>query len=84
MDVSDPSTLEERRANASEFRKRLGYDIPIYVDDMDDKIGQMYAARPSRLYLVGRDGTVIHVGDVGQIDLNPENFKSAIKKYLEQ
>ena len=41
-------------------------------------------ARPSRLYLVGKDGTVIHVGDVGQIDLNPEKFKSAIKKYLEQ
>ena len=69
---------------AKKFQKSIGYEISIYIDAMDDKIGQMYAARPSRLYLVGKEGSVIHVGNVGQIDLNPEKFKSAIKKYLER
>ncbi len=66
------------------FEKDWDMTSPIYVDDMDDKIGQMYAARPSRLYLVGKEGSVIHVGDVGQIDLSPGKFKSAIKKCLER
>ena len=59
----------------------MGYDIPVYIDGMDDKVGQMYAARPSRLYFVGKNGIVIHIGQLG---LDPEKLENEIKKYLDQ
>jgi len=83
LDVSDPKTIEERIAIAKIFQKSIGYEIPIYIDAMDDKAGQMYAARPSRLYFLGKEGTVLHVGDVGQNDLGPDKLESKIKNYLE-
>jgi hypothetical protein len=52
-DTYDPQTPEERRAVAGECADALRYGIRTFVDDMDDAVSQAYAARPTRIYLVG-------------------------------
>ena len=54
----DPKTIEERRAVAGECETALQYGIRTYVDEMDDFVNDSYAARPTRLYLIGLDGKV--------------------------
>jgi hypothetical protein len=55
-DVHDPKTIEERRAVAGRCEDTLQNGIRTYVDEMDDRVNQAYAASPTRLYLVGLDG----------------------------
>ena len=44
LDVSDPQTIEERRAVAGRCEVSLAYGIRTYVDEMDDAVNEAYAA----------------------------------------
>ena len=62
MDVTDPKTMEERRAVAGQCEVALQFRVRTYVDEMDDRVSKAYAALPTCLYLVGRDGAVVFRG----------------------
>lgn len=81
--ISDPETKEERRNVAEECQSTLEYGIPTLVDDTDDTVGKAYAARPTRLYLVGNDGHVAYAGGLGPFGFKPDEFNEEIEKYLE-
>ena len=68
----DPKTIEERQAVAGECETTLQYGVRTYVDEMDNRVNDSYAAWPTRLYLIGLDGTVVYGGGLG-----PYDFKSA-------
>ena len=53
-----PKTERERLDVAGICRKGLDISIPMLIDDMDNAVGEAYAAWPDRLYVVGRDGTL--------------------------
>ena len=81
-DVYDPKTLEERQVVANRCEIALKYDIPTYIDEMDDAVSKAYAAMPTRLYLIGLDGKVVYAGGLGPFGFKPKELESAIKKYL--
>ncbi len=81
-DTYDPKTLEERRAVAGQCEDALQYGIRTYVDDMDDAVSKAYAARPTRIYLVGHDGRVVYAGGLGPFGFKPNELKAAIERYL--
>jgi hypothetical protein len=81
-DVYDPQTIDERRAVAGRCENAVGYGIRTYVDDMDDAVNHAYAAWPTRLYLVGSDGTVVYRGGLGPFGFHPERLGEAIAEYL--
>ncbi len=81
-DVYDPKTIEERQQVASRCESTLQYEIPTYVDTMDDKVNKAYAAYPTRLYLIGLDGRVAYAGDLGPFGFKPAELKTAIEEYL--
>lgn len=81
-DVYDPQTMEERRAVAGECESALQYGIRTYVDEMDDRVSRAYAAMPTRLYLVGRDGRVVYAGGLGPWGFKPQALGTAIEAYL--
>lgn len=83
-DTYDPKTLEERRAVAGQCEDALQYGIRTYVDDMDDAVSKAYAARPTRIYLVGQDGRVVYAGGLGPFGFKPQELKVAIDNYLAQ
>ena len=82
-DINDPKTYEERRGVAKQCAETLQYDICTYVDEMDDAVSKAYAAKPTRLYLVGIDGRVAYAGGPGPYGFSPAALKNAIKEYLE-
>ncbi len=80
--IYEPTTLEERQAVASACRNALQYGIRTFVDSMDDTVSKAYAAKPTRLYFIGRDGRVEYEGPLGPWGFSPEELKNAIDQYL--
>ena len=78
----DPTTIEERRKVASQCEEGLKYGIRTYVDEMDDGTNKAYAAWPTRLYLVGTDGSVAYAGGLGPFGFKPAELGAAIDAYL--
>jgi hypothetical protein len=81
-DIKDPKTIEERRSVAGQCQGSLQYGIRTYVDEMDDAVSKAYAAKPTRLYLVGFEGQVVYVGGPGPYGFSPGALKTAIETYL--
>lgn len=81
-DVYDPKAVEERRAVAKDCETALKYGIRTYVDEMDDRVNEAYAAWPTRLYLVGTDGKVEYAGGLGPFGYKPKELGEALEKYL--
>jgi hypothetical protein len=81
-DVYDPKTIQERRAVAGQCEEAMKYGIKTYVDDMDDSVSKAYAAKPTRLYLVGKDGRVEYAAGLGPWGFKPNELRDAIERYL--
>jgi len=81
-DINDPKTMEERRTVAKQCEQILQYGMGTYVDEMDDAVSKAYAAKPTRLYLVGLDGRVVYAGGLGPYGFSPAALKKAIQEYL--
>ena len=82
MEHYDPTTIAERRVVAGECDSALQYGIRTYVDEMDDRVNNAYAAWPTRLYLIGLDGRVVYGGGMGPYDFKPAKLKTAIDEVL--
>ncbi len=83
VDIKQPKTMQERRTVAIRCKKQLLGDIPLYVDTMDDRVKTLYTSRPTRIYLVGKDGKVVYNPGIGPYSFNPDYLEPEIKKYLE-
>jgi len=81
-DIYDPKTIEERRSVAGQCEESLQYGIRTYVDEMDDPVSKAYAAKPTRLYLVGLDGRVVYAGGLGPYGFSPGALKNSVQEYL--
>ncbi len=83
LDVADPVTLAQRRKVAASCRANL-FDgvVPLYVDLMDDAVSGTYAAKPTRIYLIGVDGRVVYNPGIGPFGFNPDHLETEIEKYL--
>lgn len=79
LDLSDPKTIQQRRAAAEECQESLQYGLKTYVDEMDDPVNKAYAAWPTRLYLIGKDGRVVYAGGPGPFGFKPGEFKTALQ-----
>ena len=49
---------------------------------MDAAAERAYQAWPSRLYLIGRDGTVAYQTRLGELDFHPDAVEGAIRAML--
>lgn len=81
-DIYDPGSIEERQEIARRCENTLQYDIPTYVDEMNDAVNKAYAAYPTRLYLLGLDGRVVYAGGLGPFGFKPAELQAAIEEYL--
>jgi hypothetical protein len=81
-DIRDPQSIEERRSVAGVCEVSLVPDILTVVDDMSDSACRAYAAKPTRLYLVGTDGRVVYAGGLGPFGFKPAELRKAVDSYL--
>ncbi len=80
--VRDPRTLSERRQVAGRCEEAMAHGIRTYVDEMDDRVMEAYAAWPERLYLIGADGRVAYRGGPGPGGFDPSELERAIRVAL--
>lgn len=81
-DTKEPENIEERRVVATACRSKLLEDMPVYVDNMDNKVDLTYVAWPTRVYFLGTDGKVKYDSGLGPYGLSPEDLEKEITKYL--
>ena len=82
LSTADPTTAAQRRSVAKQCEDTLKYGIKTYVDEMDDTVSRAYAAKPTRLYLVGLDGRIAYAGGPGPYGFKPGELKNAMDTYL--
>jgi len=81
-DVYDPKTMQDRKQVAARCELELKHGIPTLVDEMDDPVNRVYAAMPTRIYLIGIDGRVVYAGGLGPWGFKPQELKTAIEELL--
>jgi hypothetical protein len=84
-DVKEPVTLSQRRRVAASCQANL-FDgvVPLYVDQMDNRVATLYTARPTRMYLIDLEGRVIYNPGIGPFGFNPDHLDSMIERFLSQ
>ena len=82
LDLYDPKTIEDRRTAAGDCAESLKYGVKTYVDEMHDPVNKAYAAWPTRLYLINKEGIVIYAGGLGPFGFKPSEFKQAVEEHL--
>jgi len=68
--INEPKTWEERKKLAQDLLDRTELSLPTLIDNMDNKVDDVYKAWPDRVYVVGIDGKIIYKGEEG-----PKGFK---------
>ena len=83
LDVAEPVTLEQRRKVAASCHANLYDGVgPLYVAAMDDAASARYAGKPTRIYLIGKDGRVRYNPGIGPFGFNPDHLEAAIVEHL--
>ena len=69
--------MEDRENAARHLQTYIG-DVPLYVDNMDDKINKAFGALPERLYII-QDNIVLYQGQMGPMGYH----LSEVEKWIE-
>ena len=75
-------SFAERLAAARLCAERLGLTIPTLVDAMDDRVSEVFAAWPERIYVATSGGRIVFVGGPGPYEFRPEAAEAALLELL--
>jgi hypothetical protein len=78
----EPETIEERREAALAAKTKLLEDLPVYVDNMDNKVDLAYVAWPTRIYFIDEDGKVRYDSDLGPYGTKPDDLGVVLSEYF--
>jgi hypothetical protein len=81
--IDQPTSLEERREAARILVERLGYELPLAIDGMDNRTEAAYAAWPERLYVVAKGGRIAYRGGLGPFGFDTEELERALARIVE-
>ena len=82
INIAQPTTLEQRCQVAHLCNSALSMGVPILVDDVNDNVGRAYSGFPDRLYLIDRDGKVLHKSGRGPFGFRPRELEQSILMLL--
>ncbi|CAF0843416.1 unnamed protein product [Didymodactylos carnosus] len=66
--VDQPTTIDQRLKNASQFRKNFNFEMPMLVDNMDNTFHTIYGSWPFRFYVI-HDGKLALKAEPGEQSL---------------
>lgn len=81
-DIKEPESIDERRIAATSCKAKLLEDMPVLVDNMDNKVDLTYVAWPTRVYFIDQDGKVKYDSGLGPYGLSPEELEKELSSYL--
>jgi thiol-disulfide isomerase/thioredoxin len=56
--IEEPTTPEQRRALAQRFRDEVPGDIPVLLDELDNRTTNAYGGMPNSLFVIAPDGVL--------------------------
>lgn len=82
IEIAQPKTALERTTVAARCCQALRMTMPLVVDTLDDRVGNLYSGMPDRLYLISRDGCVVYKSGRGPFGFKPGEVEQSIILYL--
>src|SRR4029077_1107741 len=80
--VKQPTSLVERTQVAGQFCTKLKPTMPVLVDDVDDKVGNLYSGMPGRLYVIDAKGRVAYKSRRGAFGFRAGEVEQALAMAL--
>ena len=80
--IPQPRTFEERVGVANTCHERLKMNIPLLVDEIDDRVGHAYSGMPSRLYLIDQSGKIAYKSGRGPFGFKAGELEQSILMLL--
>jgi peroxiredoxin len=79
---AQPRDYAGRVALAERCQVKLKMNMPLLVDEMDDRVGHAYSGMPARLYVIDRDGKVAYKSGRGPFGFKPDEMEQALVMLL--
>jgi len=76
-------TIEERARQAIEAAERLELGLPLFVDEMDDRVSIAFAAWPERLVVVDAGRRIAYPGAPGPDGFSPDEARDRLLALLQ-
>lgn len=80
--VEEAATDTDRAITARTMCNTLMTRMPCVVDGVDDRVNDIYAAWPARIYIVGVDGKVYYRSNPGPEGFKPAEARAALEQLL--
>lgn len=77
-----PKERDERVAAADQCCAALEMDMPLLMDEMDDRVGHTYSGMPDRLYVIDRQGKVAFKSGRGPFGFKPGEMEQSLVMLL--
>jgi Flp pilus assembly protein TadD/thiol-disulfide isomerase/thioredoxin len=77
--ISPARTIKEKTDHAAMCSLKLHLQFPALVDGMDGRVEAAYAAWPSRVFVIGRDGRIRYRSGLSQQDFRPEEMELILR-----
>jgi len=74
-----PTTIQERNKIANLFREQHNYHHPLFLDNMQNSVEDVFAAWPERLYIVEKN-KIVYVGGIGPFQYHPNEVDEWLHK----
>jgi alkylhydroperoxidase family enzyme len=78
ISISQPKLLSERTAVAKKCCSTLEMNMPLLVDEINDRVGHLYSGMPDRLYLIDKNGRVAYKGGRGPFGYKPRELEQSL------
>jgi hypothetical protein len=79
---AQPRDKAGRTAVVSQCCNRLEMNMPVLVDEIDDRVGIAYSGMPDRLYVIDRVGRVAYKGGRGPFGYKPGEMEQSLVMLL--
>jgi peroxiredoxin len=82
ISVAQPKDYTGRVTLAERCYLKLKMNMPLLVDEMDDRVGHAYSGMPSRLYVIDRDGKIAYKSGRGPFGFKPDEMEQSLAMLL--
>ena len=72
--------MAEKEEHAVMCSRKLHLPFPAVVDGMDGAVENAYAAWPSRLFVIGKNGRIRYGTRLTELDFHPEELQAALQR----
>jgi alkylhydroperoxidase family enzyme len=82
ISITQPLNLTDRLNVADKCCRTLEINMPLLVDDINDRVGHAYSGMPDRLYLIDRAGRVAYKGGRGPFGFKARELEQSLLMHL--